>query len=126
MQLKEDGAKRMNSSSFEQGEIVVAPIPFSSQFSAKVRPALVISKKAYNDKSEDIIVLKVTSKGKNYPFDVELSAKDLAAGKLKHESVIQADFPVVIEKQSISQEIGKISAQKLKEVKQKIKELYGL
>jgi len=126
MQSKEDGAKRMNSSSFEQGEIVVAPIPFSSQFSAKIRPALVISKKAYNNKSEDVIVLKVTSKGKDYPFDVKLSAKDFVAGKLKHESVIQADFPVVIEKRSVSQEIGKISAQKLKEVKQKIKELYEL
>jgi mRNA interferase MazF len=116
----------MNSSSFEQGEIVVAPIPFSSQVSAKIRPALVISKEEYNNRSEDIIVLKVTSKGKDYPFDVELSAKDFAGGKLKHESVIQADFPVVIEKRSVSQEIGKISAQKLKEVKQKIKELYEL
>ncbi len=116
----------MSSSSFEQGEIVVAPIPFSSQFSAKIRPALVISKEKYNNKSEDVIVLKVTSKGKDYPFDVGLSAKDFSAGKLKHESVIQADFPVVIEKRSISQKIGKVSSKKLKEVKQKLKELYEL
>lgn len=116
----------MNSSSFEQGEIVVAPIPFSTQLAGKIRPALVISKKTYNDKSEDIIVLKVTSKGKDYPFDVELKEKDLSSGKLKYESAIQADFPVVIEKRSVSQIIGKISAQKLKEVKQKIKELYEL
>ena len=116
----------MSSSSFEQGEIVVAPIPFSSQVSAKLRPALVISKKTYNNKSEDVIVLKVTSKGKDYPFDVELSVNDFLSGKLKHESVVQADFPVVIEKQSVSKKIGKISNQKLKEVKQKIKELYGI
>ena len=126
MQSKEDGAKHMNSSSFEQGEIVVAPIPFSSQFSAKIRPALVISKEEYNNKSEDIILLKVTSKGKDYPFDIELKEKDLSSGKLKYESVIQADFPVVIEKRSVSQNIGKISVQKLKEIKQKIKELYKL
>jgi len=93
----------MNSSSFEQGEIVVVPIPFSSQFSAKIRPALVISKKEYNNKSEDVIVLKITSKGKNYPFDIELREKDLSSGKLKHESVIQADFPVVVKKKSASQ-----------------------
>lgn len=116
----------MNSLSFEQGEIVVAPIPFSSQVSAKTRPALVISKKAYNNKSEDVIVLKITSKGKSYPFDVELLEKDLDSGKLKHESVIQVDFPVVIEKRSVSQSIGKVSSQKLKEAKQKIKELYAL
>jgi len=116
----------MNCSSFEQGEIVVAPIPFSSQFSAKIRPALIISKKEYNSKTGDIIVLKITSKGKDYPFDIELKEKDLTAGKLTYESVIQADFPVVIEKRSVAQSIGKISNQKLKEVKQKIKELYGL
>jgi mRNA interferase MazF len=116
----------MNSSSFEQGEIIVAPIPFSNQFSAKIRPALIISKKEYNNKTEDIIVLKITSKGKDYPFDIELKEKDLIAGKLTCESVIQADFPVVIEKRSITQSIGKISVQKLKEVKQKIKELYEL
>lgn len=116
----------MNSSSFEQGEIVVVPIPFSSQFSAKIRPALVISKKEYNNKSEDVIVLKITSKGKNYPFDIELREKDLSSGKLKHESVIQADFPVVVKKKSASQKIGRISNPKLKEVKQKLKELYEI
>jgi len=118
--------KHMNSLSFEQGKIIVAPIPFSNQFSAKIRPALVISKKEYNDKTEDIIVLKITSKGKDYPFDIQLKEKDLTDGKLTQESVIQTDFPVVIEKRSISQSIGKISKEKLKEVKQKIKELYEL
>jgi len=116
----------MNSSSFEQGEIIVAPIPFSSQISAKIRPCLIISRKEYNNKTEDIIVLKITSKGKDYPFDIELKRKDLTKGELTQESVIQADFPVVIEKRSVTQSIGKISNQKLKEVKQKIKELYGL
>ena len=116
----------MSSLIFEQGEIIIAPIPFSTQLTGKIRPALVISKKEYNNKSEDIIVLKVTSKGKDYPFDIELKEKDLSSGKLKYESVIQADFPVVIEKRSVSQSIGKISSQKLKEVKQKIKELYEL
>ena len=116
----------MNYSNFEQGEIIVAPIPFSSQFSAKIRPALIISKKEYNNKTEDIIVLKITSKGQSYPFDVELKENDLSEGKLTYESVIQTDFPVVIDKRGITQSIGKISNQKLKEVKQKIKGLYEL
>ncbi|MDO8538408.1 MAG: type II toxin-antitoxin system PemK/MazF family toxin [archaeon] len=116
----------MNSSNFEQGEIVVAPIPFSNNISAKIRPALVISTKEYNKKSDDIIVLKITSKSKDYPFDVQLLEKDFSSGKLKQESVIQADFPVVIEKQSINQSLGKISDKKLLEVKQRIRELYQL
>ena len=126
MRLKEVGVRRMNSLSFEQGEIVVAPIPFASQVSAKIRPALVISTIDYNKTTDDIIVLKITSKAKDYPFDVELLEKDIDSGKLKQESVIQVDFPVVIEKRTISQSIGKISSKKLLEVKQKIKEFYQL
>ena len=139
--LKKDGAKHMNSlsfklqgsgfdktfpKSFEPGQIVVAPIPFSNMLSSKIRPALIISRRSYNEKSGDVIVLKVTSKTKGYPFDVSLWPKDLKTGTLKEESAIQADFPVVIEKKSISGCIGEIEGRKMHEVKQKIRELYLL
>jgi len=116
----------MNSLNFEQGQVITAPIPFSNQIEAKIRPALIISRKAYNEKTDDIIVLKITSKGKDYPFDVLLGTKDLESGTLKQESVIQADFPVVIEKRSVLLGVGEISSQKLKEVKQRLKELFEL
>ncbi|MFH1588206.1 MAG: type II toxin-antitoxin system PemK/MazF family toxin [Candidatus Diapherotrites archaeon] len=116
----------MSSSSFEQGEIVIAPIPFSNLIEAKIRPALIISNREYNKSSEDIIVLKITSKVKDYPFDIELNEKDISEGTLKEESVIQTDFPVVIEKRSIAKPVGKITKQKLNEVKEKIKELYSI
>ncbi|MDO8625167.1 MAG: type II toxin-antitoxin system PemK/MazF family toxin [Candidatus Diapherotrites archaeon] len=116
----------MSSSNFDQGEIVVAPIPFSGFSDAKTRPALVLTPAAYNRKSEDVIVLKVTSHVKDYPFDVNLRAIDLTSGALKQESVVQVDFPVVIDKASITQIIGRITPKKLQEVKRKIKELYGL
>ncbi|MEK6958838.1 MAG: type II toxin-antitoxin system PemK/MazF family toxin [archaeon] len=117
----------MRYSSFEQGDIVVAPIPFSNLIKVKLRPALVMSPKGRNQSSEDLIVLKITSKGKDYPFDVSLKEKnDLSEGTLEQESVIQADFPVVIEKISVKQTIGKISKQKLAEVKKKMVELYEL
>jgi len=116
----------MNSSNFDQGEIIVAPIPFSNLVQVKLRPALIISPKKYNNKSEDVIVLKITSKGNEYPFDINLYTKDLEVGELNLESVIQADFPVVIEKQSIVKSIAKINSKKLGEVKQKICELYEL
>jgi mRNA interferase MazF len=116
----------MNSLSFEQGEIIIAAIPFSNLMEAKIRPALIISSRKYNKSSEDIIVLKITSKGKDYPFDIGLKEKDILEGTLKEESVIQIDFPVVIEKRSIAKAVGKITNQKLKETKAKIKELYSL
>ena len=116
----------MSSLNFEQGDIVVAPIPFSNLVQAKIRPVLVISGEKFNSSSEDLIVLKITSKEKNYPFDVLLKAVDLSKGKLTQESTIMADFPIVIEKISAQQIIGKITPNKLNEVKQKLIELYEL
>jgi len=50
----------------------------------------------------------------------------LVEGELRAESKILADFPTTIEKDLIAQKIGKISSQKHRKVKQKIKELYEL
>ncbi len=111
----------MNYSNFEIGEIILAPIPFSNLVQVKLRPALVIA-----NKTEDLIVLKITTKGGEYPFDVLLTQKDLSKGIITQESVIQVDFPVVLEKQSIERTIGKINNKKLLEIKQKIIQLYEL
>lgn len=111
---------------FEPGDIVVADIIFSSQTGAKLRPALVVSSKRYNSRSDDAVVLKITSKSKDYPFDVSISQQDLAEGALKMESVIQADFPVVIDQSLVKQKIGEVNAQTLARVKAKMKELFEM
>jgi len=116
----------MNSLSFEQGEIVVAQILFSEQIGIKTRPALVISNNKFNKKSEDLILLKITSNSKKTEYDIKLTNNDIEEGELKTESQIMIDNPVTTYKGMIKNKIGKISNQKLKEVKQKIKKLYNL
>ncbi len=128
--LTRDGQKkektRMNSSNFEQGDLVVANLIFSEQIGAKRRPALVISNSKFNRESDDLILLKITSQGSKTKYDVLLTSKDLEKGRLKTESHIMVDNPVTTYKKLIETKIGKISKQKLKEVKGKIKELYEL
>lgn len=125
-----DGQKkekmRMSSLSFEQGDLVVADLMFSEQIGSKRRPALVVSNSKFNKESDDLILLKITSKGSKTRYDVPLASKDLEKGKLKTESQIMVDSPVTTYKKLIESKIGKISNHKLKEVKQKIKELYEL
>ena len=116
----------MNSLSFKPGDIVVATLLFSELVGAKKRPALVISNSSYNDHSEDVVVLKITSKGNSTSFDVSLTPKDLVQGILQVESQIMADNPVTVYRPIIEQKIGRITEQKLKEVKRKMKELYEL
>ena len=128
--LIQDGQKRvkmlMNSLNFNPGDIVVATILFSEQVGAKKRLALVLSNIEYNKKSDDIILLKITSKGKKNKYYAELTQKDLEEGKIKLESQIMVDNPVTTYKQLIESKVGRITKQKLKEVKQKTKELYEL
>jgi len=112
--------------SYEQGDIVVADLLYAEQIGVKRRLAIVISNSEYNKESEDLILLKITSKDKGTSFDIELTNKDLEEGELFMDSYIMVDNPMTTYVKNISQKAGKISLSKLKEVKQKIKELYKL
>lgn len=118
--------KPMNSLNFEQGDIVVAEILYSEQIGLKTRPALIISNTKYNKKSEDIILLKITSQLKKTNYDIGLSNNDLESGQLTKSSMIMIDNPVTTYKEMIRRKIGKITKKKLSEVKEKLSELYEL
>jgi mRNA interferase MazF len=46
---------------FDQGEILLIPVPFPNLSSVKKRPVLVLSNNAHNSFSQDIIVIAITS-----------------------------------------------------------------
>jgi mRNA interferase MazF len=116
----------MNSLSFEQGDIVIAQLLFSEQIGLKIRPALVISNTHYNEKNDDIVLLKITSAEKKTKYDLALTEKDMQTGKLKAESTIMVDNPVTTYKGMIQTKAGKITKEKLNQVKEKITELYEI
>lgn len=125
-----DGQKRvkkhMKSSNFKQGDIVIAELLFSEQIGLKTRPALVISNSKYNQTSEDIILLKITSQLNRTKYDVSLINTDLTEGELTKKSIIMTDNPVTTYKGMVKNKIGKIAQKKLNEVKEKLSELYEI
>ncbi len=112
--------------SFKQGTIAIADLFFSNQAERKRRPVLVISNSDHNQRSEDVLVMKITSAAKTGDFLIPLQQTDLEAGKLKKPSVVQSDFLVTIQKNLLTREIGKISAAKIAETKKELKKLFGL
>lgn len=46
---------------YEKGDVVLVPFPFSDQTTTKKRPVVVISSNGYNDISFDIVIMAITS-----------------------------------------------------------------
>ena len=115
-----------NYSIFNQGDIIVLPVPFSDQTNTKLRPALVISNSQFNNKYPDLILLKITSIGHSLPYDIKLTKKDLIIGDLIKESTINCGFLITANKNIIKQKIGTISKNKLDQTKDRLKLLFEL
>lgn len=113
-------------SNFEQGDIIIADLPYSDQTGAKRRPALVMSNSEYNRGSKDIVVLKITSKRRESQYCIKMANEDLTGGKLKVESYILADKPVTISKEMVEAKVCRALPKKLAEVKEKTEEFYCL
>jgi len=59
--------------SFEFGDIVLVPFPFTDQSTTKQRPAVVVSASAFNAERPDLIVMAVTSQVRaENRFDIPL------------------------------------------------------
>ena len=107
-----------------QGTLVLLPFPFSDLSGRKFRPALVVSKDVYNRRSDDAIMVPLTSVLKEAPFSIAVTTADLSEGTLLKSSVIKADKLFAIEQQLIQTEIGVISQGKLEEVKSSVFRLF--
>ncbi|WP_218971025.1 type II toxin-antitoxin system PemK/MazF family toxin [Alkalihalobacterium bogoriense] len=75
----------------KQGDIVLIPVPFSDLSNRKQRPVLIISNDDYNQMTEDILVVAITSQLKKLDYSVVIKQKDLDEGALKVTSAVRAD-----------------------------------
>lgn len=65
---------------YKQGDIVLLPVPFSDLTNRKQRPVLIISSDSYNDGTDDIVVVAITSQLRNLDYSVVIESKDLYRG----------------------------------------------
>lgn len=89
------------------GNVLLVPFPFTDQSTTKKRPTIVISSEIYNQSKPDILLIAVTSQVRTpLQFGETLIAKWSNAGLLK-PSVIK---PIIttIEKQLVIKKLGKL------------------
>ena len=108
-----------------QKEIVLLPFPFSDLGGTKVRPAIVVSSNNFNKKSNDCIMVPLTTIIKDEPYSFIISQQDLNSGKLLKPSRVRADKIFTIENDLIVMKIGTISDKTFERLKSKIIKCFG-
>jgi mRNA interferase MazF len=112
--------------SIKQGSIVLVDFSYSNLKETKFRPALVISSSEYNEDSIDIVVLRVTSRGRDRKWDIEILKNDVADGTVDIEpSYIKIDSLYTVEKNIVRKVVARLKEGKIKEIRQKLLELFS-
>src|SRR3989344_2407142 len=99
-----------------QRDLLLVPFPFSDQSGRKVRPIIVISNNNFNENSEDILIVGVTSNVNKGEYNLKLENKDLEDVKLITNCTIKVENILKLDKNLIIKRIGKIKSEKLIEI----------
>jgi len=110
----------------KQGSIVLVDFSYSNLKETKFRPALVISSSVYNESSIDVVVLRVTSRGRDRKWESEILKNDLAEGTLDIEpSYVKVDSLYTVEKKIIRKVVARLKEEKIKEIRKQLLELFS-
>lgn len=108
---------------YKQGDILPIPIPYIDLTTTKQRPVLVLSNDMYNQNTEDIIVVAITSQLKDIDYSVVIHTEDLSEGELRKTSAIRVDKLYTLSKQIVKKKFGHVHKNILDDVIMKINEL---
>lgn len=111
--------------SFERGDIVLVPFPFSDQTTAKKRPAVVISSASHDSLSADRIIMAVTSQTGKVSTVGECLIEDWKNAGLLKPSAIKSAIST-IEKSLILKKLGKLSPSDISAMDKALKDLLDL
>jgi mRNA interferase MazF len=95
--------------SFEFGDVVLVPFPFTSQTASKKRPAIVVSSRAYNAAKPDVVVMAVTSQLRASATLGEVWVQDWKGAGLLKPSAIKPVF-ATLEQALVIRQLGALIA----------------
>jgi len=104
----------------EQGEVVLLSYPFSNLKGSKVRPALVVSNDEFNRKSDDCVMVPLTTVIKDEPYSVLIEQGNFSSGKLLRSSRVRVDKIFCVEKGLVRMKIGKLKDDCFEKVRKEV------
>ncbi len=110
---------------FDQGDVVLIPFPFTDLSALKKRPVLVLSSATYNRSSSDFIVCGITSVLTPRPHAVPLVSSDMDRGTLPVESRIRPDKVFTLRKTLAIKTLGSVRDNVLRRVRRELLGVLG-
>lgn len=106
------------------GDILLVPFPFTDQTSTKKRPTAVISSDNYNSQKPDLIIIAITSQFKSSINFGEMAIIDFSSAGLLKPSLIK---PVIttIEKSLVIKKLGQLEDLDRQNLSQLIQSVLG-
>ncbi len=92
---------------FEPGDVVLVPFAYTDLSRGKMRPALVLSGKAFNT-GADVVACAMTSNLQDSRFSVLVSTGDMAQGKLPKPTRVKVGKVLSIQQTIIRKRIGRL------------------
>ncbi|MDQ2088221.1 type II toxin-antitoxin system PemK/MazF family toxin [Herbivorax sp. ANBcel31] len=108
---------------YNQGDILLIPLPFSDLTSNKKRPVLVLSNDKYNAITDDLIVVAVTSNIENKYSEIKLTNNGMQAGSLKIDSCIRVDKIYTLSQDIVVKKFGRVKIEILNDVRLKLNQI---
>jgi len=103
-----------------QRDIILIPIPFTDLSSHKRRPVLVVSNDHYNQKTQDIVVMAITSKLDAPDYAVIFEDEDMQEGTLPRKSMIRVDKIYTLSQGIVVKRYGQVKETTLEKVRKKL------
>ncbi|MBF0352182.1 MAG: type II toxin-antitoxin system PemK/MazF family toxin [SAR324 cluster bacterium] len=106
------------------GDVLLIPFPFTDQTATKKRPAVVISSSLYQQSKPDVIVMAVTSQVRSAQLVGEFLIEDWKEAGLIKPSVGK---PVIttLEQSMVLQQLGTLQSQDLQSLRKCLKTILG-
>lgn len=106
-----------------QGAIVLIPIPFTDLSSQRRRPVIVISNDTYNRKTEDIVVVAMTSNPASVEYSFTIDSSDLEQGTLNRPGKIRVDKIYTLSQSIVFKTFGRVNPHVLDRIRNTLQSL---
>lgn len=109
---------------YEFGDVVLIPFPFTDQSTIKKRPAVIVSSNAYNQRHIDVILMAITSQTKATDYPDNLVIQNWQRAGLLKPSVIK---PIIttVDRSLILRKLGVLTIQDQQALKSLLTQILG-